>query len=362
MAIYSLVPYSPVSLTRCENVPECGVWVLGFFDGLHKGHRSLFSAAQALAHTMEAETGKPVPVCCWTFTALPKTDAFLTTWRERLMLLADRGVSYVSMNEFAAVSHLSGLAFWEDVLLKALQPAAVVCGFNFRFGYLGECGAVDLVRWGMEAGVQVLVEKPWLEEEDVVSSTKIRAYVRDGEMELAAKLLDRPYFLTGMVEHGKALGRKLGFPTANIRLPKEKVPPPKGVYACMVVFVQDDETIEENVPLGNVCKAPGVCNIGSRPTVSSDEMDVTVETWLLGFSGDLYGRALTVYLYKKLRDERKFDSLEELTAQVKADGEAVLAWFRENPVDERVLLPGTMENAEKENARKGGTDDGTKDT
>ncbi len=334
MAVYHLQPAHPAS--QAAHPPKGGVWVLGFFDGLHLGHGQLFGTAETLAERMQRESGEKTFVGCWTFDALPKAQEFLTSPAERAMLMGEIGVEWLDVNRFAAVSHLSGLAFWEDLLLKKWQPTAIVCGFNFRFGYLGECGSADLVRWGQEAGVQVVVEKPFSRGDLVVSSTQIRSLVREGEMEAAAELLTRPYFLTGVVEHGKALGRKLGFPTANLRLPKGKVAPPRGVYACQAVFRDEN---------GGIQRFPGVCNIGSRPTVSDDASDVTVEPWLLGFSGDLYGKPLTIYLCKKLRDERKFVSIDALAAQVRADGEAVLAWFAENPMDLEALRPGPVENA-----------------
>ncbi len=334
MAVYHLQPTSPAS--QAAHPPKGGVWVLGFFDGLHLGHGQLFGTARTLAEQIVAETKEQLFVGCWTFDALPKAKDFLTSPAERAILLGNAGVEWLDVNRFTEVSHLSGLAFWEDWLLKKLQPAAIVCGFNFRFGYLGECGSADLVRWGQEAGVQVVVEKPCVRDTITVSSTEIRTLVRCGEMERAATLLTRPYFLTGIVEHGKALGRRLGFPTANLRLPKGKVAPPHGVYACQAVFSSES---------GEVQRYPGVCNIGSRPTVSEDVADVTVEPWLLGFSGDLYGKPLTIYLYKKLRDEQKFASVDALAAQVRADGDAVLAWFRTHPVMTETLLPGPVENA-----------------
>ncbi len=334
MAVYHLHPAHPAS--QAAYPPEGGVWVLGFFDGLHLGHRQLFRTARTISERISLEAEKHAYVGCWTFDALPKAKEFLTSPAERAVLLENAGVEWLAMNRFAEVSHLSGLAFWEDWLLKRLRPAAIVCGFNFRFGYLGECGAMDLVRWGQEAGVQVLVEKPFSWDNAAVSSTEIRSLVRQGDMESVTALLTRPYFLTGVVEHGKALGRKLGFPTANLRLPRGKVAPPNGVYACQAVL--EDE-------YGCVQRYPGVCNIGSRPTVSDDTSDVTVEPWLLHFSGDLYGKPLTIYLYKKLRDERKFASVDALAAQVRADGDTVLAWFRENPAFVETLFPGPVGNA-----------------
>ena len=193
-----------------------------------------------------------------------------------------------------------------------------MCGYNFRFGYRGESTAEDLARWGRQDGVQVHIVSPYLMDERPVSSTWIRSLIREGEVDKAKRLLTRPYCIAGVVEHGKALGRKLGFPTANLRLPPCKAAPARGIYACLAGFTDTDGVYRE---------LPGVCNIGSRPTVNGDASDVTVETWILDYSGDLYGRELKISFFQKIRDEKTFDSLEALTAQVKRDAETVRAYF-----------------------------------
>lgn len=300
------------AMTPAVSCPGGGVWVLGFFDGVHSGHQALLAAAGSLAE----QTGGAVGV--WTFDALPKAGELLTDSAERAKLLGEYGVRWLVTESFGAVSHLSGGAFFRDILLKQFSPSAIVCGFNFRFGAGGACSAEDLIRWGKEAGVAVHVETPCLRGEKPVSSTWIRSLVRVGEMETAADLLTRPYSITGMVEHGKALGRKLGFPTANLRLPERKTAPAKGIYACTVRFAD---------PEGQMITKMGVCNIGSRPTVNGDTTDITVETWILDFDGDLYGKTLEIAFAKKIRDEKRFDSLEALREQVYRDAEAVRQYF-----------------------------------
>ena len=300
------------SMKTIASPPAGGVWVLGFFDGVHAGHQKLLSAAAALAKEKNA------PVGVWTFSSLPKAKELLTDPAERASLLARYGADLLAAEDFEAVSHLSGEAFFREILLARFAPSAIVCGFNFRFGHRGQSAADDLVCWGTEAGVTVSVAEPFTWNGQPVSSTRIRTLVRKGEMEAAAAMLTRPYSITGTVEHGKALGRKLGFPTANIRLPAGKVPPARGIYACRVRFTDENGVLQDK---------QGVCNIGSRPTVNGDTADVTVETWILEYAGDLYGRALEVSLHKKIRDERPFDTLEALAGQVKKDAETVRDWF-----------------------------------
>ena len=300
------------AMTPAVSCPGGGVWVLGFFDGVHSGHQALLAAAGSLAEQTAGAVG------VWTFDALPKAGELLTDGTERAKLLGAYGVRWLVTESFGAVSHLSGEAFFRDVLLNRFAPSAIVCGFNFRFGANGACSAEDLVRWGKEAGVTVHVEMPCLRDARPVSSTWIRSLVRDGDMEKAAELLTRPYSIAGIVEHGKALGRKLGFPTANLRLPQRKTAPSRGIYACTVRFADAS---------GQPVTKMGVCNIGSRPTVNGDAEDITVETWILDFTGDLYGKTLEIAFVKKIREEKRFDSLEALKAQVYRDADAVRQYF-----------------------------------
>lgn len=295
-------------MTSTAGYPKDGVWVLGFFDGVHLGHQALLTAAKKRAEVQQTFVG------VWTFASLPKAEERLTDPMERASLLAEHGVQYIAIEKFADVQHLSGEAFFRDILLAKLSPCALVCGFNFRFGYRGESTAADLSAWGQAENIPVQVVEPYLYEDGPVSSTEIRTCIRAGNVERAAQLLTRPYSVGGKVSHGKALGRKLSFPTANLRLPEKKCAPAPGVYASLVTL-----------PDGKM--RMGVCNIGYRPTVNADKNDVTVETWLLEYDGDLYGKEITVSLYRKLRDEKKFDSLTALRNQVMQDGEAVRAYF-----------------------------------
>ena len=286
-----------------------GVWVLGFFDGVHRGHRALINAAREMAG--DGYVG------IWTFRTLPKAKELLTTPDEREALLRQAGADTVHFADFETVHAMDGEAFFRDELCAKLRPAGLVCGFNFRFGYRGQSGADALAEWGREAGIPVRVLPAMESDECVISSTWIRQLVAEGDVERAAQLLTQPYTIRGVVEHGKHLGHTLGFPTVNLRLTPGKVVPKSGIYAARVRF-PDGDTMRE---------LPGVCNIGSRPTVNNDTGDVTVETYIIGCTADLYDARIAVSLYRYLRGEIRFPSLDALSRQIGHDAEETARYF-----------------------------------
>ena len=286
-----------------------GVWVLGFFDGVHRGHRALINAAREMAG--DGYVG------IWTFRTLPKAKELLTTPDEREALLRQAGADTVHFADFETVHAMDGEAFFRDELCAKLRPAGLVCGFNFRFGYRGGAGADDLAEWGREAGIPVRVLPAAESDGRVISSTWIRQLVAEGDVERAAQLLTQPYTIRGVVEHGRHLGHTLGFPTVNLRLTPGKVAPKLGIYAARVRF-PDGDTMRE---------LPGVCNIGSRPTVNNDTGDVTVETYIIGCTADLYDARIAVSLYRYLRGEIRFPSLDALSRQIGHDAEETARYF-----------------------------------
>lgn len=286
-----------------------GVWVLGFFDGVHRGHRALINAAREMAG--DGYVG------IWTFRTLPKAKELLTTPDEREALLRQAGADTVHFADFETVHAMDGEAFFRDELCAKLRPAGLVCGFNFRFGYRGQSGADALAEWGREAGIPVRILPAAESDGRVISSTWIRQLVAEGDVERAAQLLTQPYTIRGVVEHGKHLGHTLGFPTVNLRLTPGKVAPKSGIYAARVRF-PDGDTMRE---------LPGVCNIGSRPTVNNDTGDVTVETYIIGCTADLYDARIAVSLYRYLRGEIRFPSLDALSRQIGHDAEETARYF-----------------------------------
>lgn len=307
-----------------DTVPQGAVWVLGFFDGVHPGHKKLLREAVCTAEALGGE--KTLPVAVWSFTSLPKADVLLTTREESARILEDCGTQWLVLADFAEVSHLEGPAFFREHLRDTFSPAAIVCGFNFRFGCGGRWNAADLAEMGKDAGIAVKIVDACVDEEgETISSSRIRAQIQAGAMEKAVQLLGGPYRITAPVEHGKKLGRTIGFPTINQRMPKGKVVPAQGIYICRVSFRENDGTLYD---------LPGVCNIGFRPTVNRDRADITLETYILGYHGDLYGKEVQLSLYKKHRDEQKFPDVEVLSRQIAADAAAAQAYFSDRKGEE----------------------------
>lgn len=288
------------------------VIALGFFDGVHLGHAALLKRTAQVAgargllpaaltfdrHPGSALTGRSVPL--------------LTTVRDREALMERLyGIREVVVAPFAGIRETPWERFVEGYLAQAHDAAHVVAGHDFHFGYRGEGDPERLAGKCAQLGLGCDII-PKVELDGVtVSSTYIRQLVGAGEMERAVRFLGHPYYLSGRVEHGKKLGGRLGFPTVNLTLEPELLVPAHGVYAAKVWVLPGGggpELTEEGPYLA-------VTNIGTRPTVD-DGGAVTVESFLLDFDGDLYGRTLRLELYHRLRAERTFDSLEALKAEI----------------------------------------------
>lgn len=279
---------------------------LGFFDGVHLGHRSLLARTRCLADEQGALA------CALTFDRSPGKSGLLTTLSERTRLLQSLG----QMDEVLALPFDEGLKStpWDvfaDHLLRRYDAAALVCGWDYRFGAEAAGTAVLLSQYCAARGVRCDVMPPVVVEGQTVSSTLLKTLVTSGDMERAAKLYGHPHTLSGTVVSGQGLGRRLGFPTANLLPEPELLLPKTGVYAV-------------RAQVGGMLYT-GVCNVGSRPTVGGD--GVRVETWLAGFSGDLYGKTLTLDFHKYLRPEKKFASLDALREEILRNQQQAAAYF-----------------------------------
>lgn len=289
------------------------IYALGVFDGVHIGHGALLSACRCLAMENDCAAGVV------TFGTHPdtlvqgKTPRLINSPRDREWLLQTK----FHMDTVVTLPfdrHLQTMA-WEDFLdmLRSFQGAAgFVCGEDFRFGYQGQGNAALLEDYCRRHGLPCTVVPDQTLDGIRVSSTYIREQLETGDMATAVKFLGHPHVLTGTVVHGKALGRKLGFPTANLQLPEGLAVPKFGVYACRCVI--DGKAY------------PAVTNIGTRPTVEGQ--GITVEPWILDYEGDLYGREITLEFYFFLRPEMKFPSLEALQAEIRRNAEQTRAYLR----------------------------------
>lgn len=277
-----------------------GVLCLGFFDGVHKGHQLLINAG-----LLEAKR-RGVLGCVYTFDVPPakKVEGEITPLAQKEELLGDMGVDVLYIDTFASLREMSPRDFVEKVLIERLHAVCVVTGFNYTFGYLGEGNPKLLHDICKEYGIDTLEIPKIVIEGGGVASRRIRRYIQAGNMEMAEKLLGRPFSVTGKVIYGLQIGRKLSVPTINQLLPKNSILMPCGVYMT--------QTVVEGK------KYFSVTNVGKRPTVGEFN-DIRVETHILDFCQDLYGQDIKVEFLQMLREEKKFGSLEELKSQLNLD-------------------------------------------
>lgn len=287
---------------------------VGVFDGVHIGHRrvlaDLVTASRKRGLVPAVVTFDPHPL---RFLAPDRAPLMLTSVEQRIEQFRHLGIEVSGVLYFPDIRDLTAEEFATQVLASALQAQWVVVGADFRFGRDRGGDAGLLQRMGEEEEFEVSVVDMYGREEGVVSSTRIRALLSDGNVEEAAPLLDRPYELTGVVQPGDGRGRTIGFPTANLAVAPELLIPANGVYACRVG--------------GDLALHDGVVNIGTRPTFGGQ--DRRVEAFLFDFDGDLYGRELAVRFVARIREERTFAGVDELRHQIEADAAAA-----------RVLLGG----------------------
>lgn len=275
------------------------VATIGFFDGVHCGHRFLIS--QVLEQARKEDLQSMVITMDRHPKTIVKTDyvpCLLTTTEERISLLEKSGIDHVEVLCFDhKMAKMDAPAFMREILRDRFNVSTLVMGYDHRFGH-GGGEHKDYVRWGEECGIKVIIAKRF--EQHYASSSEIRRLLTEGNVKEAAKLLNHPYVLTGIVESGHQVGRTLGFPTANLRISQEKLIPATGVYAVMT-------------ELGS-----GVMNIGRRPTLNNGA-NMSIEVHIMNYEGNLYDRELHLSFIERIREERKFASLEELKAQIRED-------------------------------------------
>jgi riboflavin kinase / FMN adenylyltransferase len=281
------------------------VLALGNFDGLHRGHLKIIERVRrgAVEHsgTPMAMTFDPHPS---RIVRPDKAPPLLMTKSQRLEALAREGIAAVAVVRFTTeLSQWDPETFVRTVLVEWLRVSEVWVGANFLFGHDRSGNFSTLRTLGQRYGFRADKIDPVRYKEFVVSSTRVRRLVVEGRMDEAGALLGHPYYIDGIVVEGKRRGRELGFPTANLQTENELLPP-NGVYATTATI---DGVVHASLT-----------NVGVRPTFG-DTTEPMIEAYVLGFDGDLYGRTVRLGFVQRLRDERKFEDVDALRAQIEAD-------------------------------------------
>jgi riboflavin kinase/FMN adenylyltransferase len=281
---------------------------IGNFDGVHVGHRALIRRAHELAEINDAVTlaltFDPHPSVLLS----PKPLQMISSLARRIELLGEAGADVVVVEPFTReLANRAAHAFVEDIVLRALAARAIVVGYDFTYGQ-GRTGTTDTLQaHGGSAGIEVSVVAAVELGDEVASSTKIRAHLKEGDLAAAERLLGRAWDVDGVVIHGAKRGRAIGVPTANIK-PDSELLLRSGIYA--VTFAVDG-----NTPL------PAVASLGTNPTFV-EAGGLVLEVHVLDWDGDLYGRRVRTTFVHHLRDELKFESVDDLIAQIRHDIDA----------------------------------------
>jgi riboflavin kinase/FMN adenylyltransferase len=289
-----------------EEVTLENSWLtVGVFDGVHRGHQQVLNKLVSGAHAVG------VPAVVLTFDPHPARVfgrgemKLLTLPGERARLLGDLGVNVVITHPFnREVADITALDFMKR-LKECLGVSHMVLGYDSTLGKNREGNAARLAEIGLELGYTVETVSAVGDESGVISSTEIRKLVTVGKVAEAARLMDHPYRLQGLVAHGDHRGRTIGFPTANLNYAREKVVPAGGIYACWA-YARNR-------------KYAAAVNIGTNPTFTPDKQSLSVEAYLLDFDQDIYDETVTLEFVQRLRDEMKYDSVTALIEQIRRD-------------------------------------------
>ncbi|AUZ84105.1 bifunctional riboflavin kinase/FAD synthetase [Methylophaga nitratireducenticrescens] len=307
----------PKIIRGLYNLPdpvEGCVATIGNFDGVHLGHQAVLTQLAMKADILNLPavviTFEPQP---FEFFVPEKAPARLSRFREKVESLRAYSIQKLCVLRFnRQLAEMRAETFIQKLLVDGLNVRYLVVGDDFRFGK-GRHGDFALLQQaGKRHGFQVVNMHTFAIDDMRVSSTRIRKALQDGDLAMAEKLLGRPYRMSGRVAHGDKRGRKMGYPTANIHLHRAKVPL-NGVYAVQLYGI-DEEPVN------------GVANIGVRPTISGSDKAI-LEVHLFDFQRDIYGEHVQVYFLKKLRDEHKFASIEQLIEQIHIDSAQARNYF-----------------------------------
>ena len=291
---------------RGQRLPigSCAV-AIGFFDGVHLAHRELILSAVEEAKKRGIASG--VVTFASESSIKSKTPRLYST-EDRLAIMESLGVDFAVLCDFSEISGLSGEEFVRHTIAGDIGAVCATAGYNFRFGKGASSGADDLIRYMRECRGDAVIKEPYLYNGAPLSSTVIRALLTDGEVQTARELLALPYFVSGEVTHGRGVGRGLGFPTINLDHTEGRVKLKHGVYRCVALIA------------GKLYDA--VTNVGVCPTF--EKRSTHIEAHLINFDKSVYGEKMRLYFLGYLREEKKFASAEELTAQIKLDKERAI--------------------------------------
>jgi len=277
---------------------------LGSFDGLHYGHLSL------LRKTVEISKKNNGNSMVFTYKNHPKTlinpekvPRLIMDTETKIKCLEEEKIDIVVLKEFTKEFMQIQPEDFIKMLCEKYNIKGIIVGFNFKFGHknLGDTNLLEALK--NKYGYELFVMEPYTYKDEIISSSRIRKTISDGEVEEASKMLSRYYSIKGKIIHGKKLGRTIGFPTANMEVNHENVIPKKGVYYTNVEF--------------NNKIYKGITSVGNNPTVNGKEL--TIETFILNFEETIYEKEIRLYFISRIRDEIKFNSLDELINQLKKD-------------------------------------------
>ena len=299
------------------------VITIGTFDGVHAGHRQIIDKLKQEAKEINGETviitfhPHPRKVVSSTILGI----RLINTLEERIQLLEKFGIDHLVVVPFTdAFANQPAEDYVANFLISKFQPHTIIIGYDHRFGKERKGDYLLLEKMASTLGFQLKEIPKHVLDEIAISSTKIREALLEGKIEIADKLLGYEFFFSGAVVDGDKLGRKLGYPTANLKINnEEKIVPGNGIYAVYAELLDDIPVVHSGTfsPATNNERLKGMMSIGFRPTVDGKKR--VIEVNLFNFSEEIYGRTLTVYVKKYLREEIKFDSLDELIQQIGLD-------------------------------------------
>lgn len=292
------------TLEEIQNIEETVV-ALGNFDGVHRGHQEL------IKRTVSSAKMAGLKSAVFTFQNHPKNVLAgksviknILYQEDKAEIIASLGVDYLfSLNFNEQIRNLTAEGFIETLLVGAFRMKEAYCGFNYHFGLHASGSPETLMHAGLKDGFGIHVLEPFLIDGQLVSSTLIRGLIEEGDMKECAKYLGRAYSMGGEVVVGNQLGRTIGFPTCNILIDESMVTPDHGVYITCCHY--------------EGTAYPSVTNVGIKPTVGDGKK--TVETHIFHFSDILYGKEIRIEFLEKIRPEKKFANMEELSLQIKKD-------------------------------------------